>query len=321
MNQPLSWNVITEDNRLGSCPRLVLHPANRPLMQIPDEIRKCVAFVAYEKPVRASAERVICGTGFVTGVRIEGEEDRVAFFFVTAKHIIDKAEKNGTGKTYLRFNNKSGGFLWVDVLKQAWIRHPDSAVDVVVAPLPSHQDFDILFYPKDDFATEEVLLKNAIGIGDDLFVVGLFKMHAGESKNIPIVRAGNIAAMPEEPIRTTEYGMMEAYLVESRSIGGLSGSPVFVYLGNSRTIGSNVRLGTGLRFVLLGLIHGHWNWPTSDIEADALFLEEKLNVGISIVVPAQRIIEVLELPQIKEYLAGLSEIILAERDKNLPVAD
>ena len=178
-----------------------------------------------------------------------------------------------------------------------------------------------MFYPKDDFATEETLLENAIGIGEDLFVVGLFKMHAGDSKNIPIVRAGNIAAMPEEPIKTAEYGMMEAYLVESRFIGGLSGSPVFVYLGDSRIIGGTVRLGIGPRFVLLGLIHGHWNWPTSDIETDALFSEEKLNVGISIVVPAQRIIEVLELPQITEYLAHVSKEILAERDKNLPVAD
>lgn len=32
---------------------------------------------------------------------------------------------------------------------------------------------------------------------------------------------------PDERILTDNYGDMEAYLVEARSIGGLSGSPVF----------------------------------------------------------------------------------------------
>jgi len=41
---------------------------------------------------------------------------------------------------------------------------------------------------------------------------------------------GNIAAMPEELIEVRDFGMMQAYLVESRSLGGISGSPVFVHV-------------------------------------------------------------------------------------------
>ncbi len=37
---------------------------------------------------------------------------------------------------------------------------------------------------------------------------------------------GNIAMMPDEPVRTS-IGMMESYLIEVRSIGGLSGAPRF----------------------------------------------------------------------------------------------
>ena len=43
-----------------------------------------------------------------------------------------------------------------------------------------------------------------------------------------IVRTGNIASMPEEAVDLGSSGSQEVYLVESRSIGGLSGSPVFL---------------------------------------------------------------------------------------------
>jgi hypothetical protein len=57
--------------------------------------------------------------------------------------------------------------------------------------------------------------------------MGLFKSHYGEQRNIPIIRIGNIAALPEEPVQTHYCGPTDAYLVEVRSIAGLSGSPVF----------------------------------------------------------------------------------------------
>jgi hypothetical protein len=50
--------------------------------------------------------------------------------------------------------------------------------------------------------------------------VGLFSEHQGAERNIPIVRVGNIAAMPEEPVLTTSWGAIDAYLIEARSIGG-----------------------------------------------------------------------------------------------------
>jgi len=68
-----------------------------------------------------------------------------------------------------------------------------------------------------------------IGLGDETFAIGLFRSHYGQQRNMPVIRVGNIAAMPEEPI-AAKYGkdFIEGYLVEMRSIAGLSGSPVFV---------------------------------------------------------------------------------------------
>lgn len=79
-------------------------------------------------------------------------------------------------------------------------------------------------------ADEADIEAHAIGIGDEVLMVGLFTKRYGYRKNIPIVRGGIISAMPEEPIEDQETGnLYDAYLIEIRSIGGLSGSPVIVF--------------------------------------------------------------------------------------------
>jgi hypothetical protein len=70
---------------------------------------------------------------------------------------------------------------------------------------------------------------------------------------------GNLAALSEEKISIGSGKEIEGYLIEARSIGGLSGSPVFLNLGSVRSIGGQVKhaLGIPTRIFLLGLIHGH----------------------------------------------------------------
>jgi hypothetical protein len=104
---------------------------------------------------------------------------------------------------------------------------------------------------------------------------------------------GAIALMPEEPVPTS-FGNVDAYLVEVRSIGGLSGSPVFVWSAGPRIIG-NERSGGGV-FAMLGLVHGHWDIPHDAASPDTGFESERLNVGIAVVVPAHRVLEVFDHP-------------------------
>ena len=74
--------------------------------------------------------------------------------------------------------------------------------------------------------------------------------------------------IPTEQIQT-ELGFSDVYLVEGRSIGGLSGSPVFV----RRTETIKVRMEDGRittlnspgPFKLLGLMQGHWDIKESDM--------------------------------------------------------
>jgi hypothetical protein len=256
-------------------------------MQIPDEIRKCVAFVCY-KTTKDTKEMNWAGTAFFVGVPLQGTQlDTV--YIVTAKHIIEGIKAKSIDQTaYLRMNSKTGPSRLVATPIDKWIFHPqESNADVAVLNwAPSQEKYDYLSLPVKYAGTEDIIKKENIGLGDDVFLVGLFANHFGSQRNLPIIRVGNIASMPEEKVYTKKYGYIDAYLVEARSIGGLSGSPVFVWMGNVRKIGETTHLGrTGLPLLYwLGLMHGHFALSEIDLQ---------INMGIAIVVPTWKILEVI----------------------------
>ena len=209
-------------------------------MAIPDEVRKCVGFLAYKN---AQGIVSLAGTVFFVGVGLLGEPLDSFGYAVTAKHVIDFIkEKSTDGKVYFRLNLKDVGAKYAVSKIEDWHFHPtDRSVDVAAMNFAYESMFDHLVYPAAGIATADVIRTQEIGIGDEAFIVGLFAHHYGQQRNIPIIRMGNIAAMPEEKIQTASE-KMEAFLIESRSIGGLSGSPVFVKVAEPRTGGHTLRI-------------------------------------------------------------------------------
>ena len=226
----------------------------------------------------------------------------IAKFFVTAKHVIDHVgSKSLHGKAFVRYNLKNGHASQHISDARDWLSHPtDPSVDVAILPLGLgwQAEADILFYPVEDFATAELIRKEGIGVGSNLFFPGMFSNHPGQDRNIPIVRLGNIAAMCEEKVKVG-LGEIDAFLVEARSIGGLSGSPIFVSLHNPTPQGG-YETGRESRFYLLGLMHGHFDLPetaSDDTVADAAGTGW-INTGIGIAIPADKILEVLNHPEL-----------------------
>jgi hypothetical protein len=128
--------------------------------------------------------------------------------------------------------------------------------------------------------------------GDEVFITGLFANYAGKLRNVPIVQVGNLAAYPEERIRVRLFGEMDVYLIEARSIGGLSGSPVFYNPGRVRVKNGAPLFATGLPFNFMGIINGHYrrDLETDDPDAEGGGEVEALNTGIAIVVPVGKIL-------------------------------
>jgi hypothetical protein len=284
---------------------------NDVLMRIPSEFLECVVFVHYERDgVRRPA-----GTAFL--VSFPDEQDGNSFgYLVTARHVIDAIRSHSSDRVvHLRVNVRGAGFDWIDSDPDEWLTPDgDEYVDVAVLPWLNRSTLalDHQAIPSMAFLDNAILPPIwKVGLGDELFVVGLFVNHHGRDRNIPIVRVGNIAAMPDEPVRTSE-GNMSAYLAEMRSVGGLSGSPAFVVLGlvlvddegNPDIFPRKVRL--------LGLVRGHWDAALNDAEADALVdssggRSELVNMGVAILVPVEEIIKVLNTPLLQETRRALKE--------------
>jgi hypothetical protein len=219
---------------------------------------------------------------------------------VTAKHV---AEKLTSYRFFIRINRKDGESQFLKAEGAKWFTHPtDGSVDVAFLPWAPSEEFDYKAVSVDSFLSDETIQKEGIGIGDEVFIMGLFAHASGSKKNQPIIRIGNIAMIPDEVI-PTELGNVEAYLVEARSIGGLSGSPAFVR--------KTVPIGIG-GFYLLGLMHGHWDIPAKNkndlMMADDLF--GKVNMGIAIVVPAKKIREVLNQSELMKDRERIEEELL-----------
>lgn len=187
-------------------------------MRIDDHVRKTVVFIGY---CSKGGPFVPHGTGFVAVSVHAG--DRPWQTVVTARHVIEGIPGD---VVFLRANNRQGEYCIIEVDKTSWLYHPDDKLDVAVTPcFISMKEFDILHF---QFGLDEKIHggcelnaerieRYQIGLGDEVYITGMFLSHFGEKKNLPIVRIGTIAAMPEEPLQTS-YGTHDAFLIEVRSI-------------------------------------------------------------------------------------------------------
>lgn len=193
----------------------------------------------------------------------------------------------------------NGGLQWSKSDLSDWcIPQKDQTLDVAVLEVGVPPDWDHRVIPYTLGITEELLSEHEVGLGDEVFITGLFRHHHGARRNIPIVRVGNLACMAEEKVQTSKFGLMDAFLIEARSIGGISGAPVFLNLGVARSIGGKVKhsqSGQPILF-LLGLVHGHYDTLDSDVDAvqtDEDDRNQHVNTGIAIVTPVTSVHKVI----------------------------
>ena len=266
-------------------------------MIVPDEVRKCVAFIGYED----GGQRRFAGSVFFLGRDTPGVTTADPVYAVTARHVIDAVRERGDGRAPLRFNRRDGQAEWYPTAAADWFYHPtDRSIDVAVLKMGTPSGTDHLVFPYSSCADQEKLRVNEVGLGDEVFITGLLSYHPGTRKNEPVVRIGNLACMPEDKVLVSRsFGAMDAYLIEARSIGGLSGSPVFLNPGIVRGLGGQIKLRPGgANFLLLGLVHGHFDTAAGEIDetgpapTDGLG-GRSINAGMAIIVPFQKIAETI----------------------------
>lgn len=271
-------------------------------MQVPDSIRRCSAFLGYRT---AALGEQFAGTAFFVAETKWDAEKRtteiLSRWAVTARHVLGEMKTHSVDTATLLRVNGPDGARWVEFEHSDWVGHPDDARDTAVLRLGDQlDDTDALFFPAGRIADQETIDRWNIGVGDEVLITGLFRHTANTARNIPIVRIGFVAAMPDEPV-AAGAGMTPAYLIEARSIGGLSGSPAFLNYGAIRMNPQTRRFQQLSRpeFSLLGVVHGHFKVDAGAASLDAASAEaggltvEETNSGIAIVIPAWSITEAI----------------------------
>jgi len=269
----------------------------RRAVRVSDHVEKTVVFLGRRTPFD---QFIPYGTAFLGGNIMDSELFQT---IITARHVIDLF---GDNDIHIRINKLDGSFH-TETTKKQWWYSPVADADLAICPGRFHpSQFDILHVDLDHIVDSTNISELEIGLGEDIFICGMYLSRIGESRNLPIVRSGTIAAMPSERIRTS-YGYHHAFLIEARSTGGLSGSPCFFQLPPFRFVNANLRTAAN-RFAqyFMGMVLGHnkLTFPPEVIPflpPDERSGEEKkedeverslpLNTGIAIVLPASYILE------------------------------
>jgi hypothetical protein len=78
-------------------------------MKVPEAVRRCVAFVAYD----TVEGRRLAGTAFFAGEDLPGTNVSI-IWLVTAAHVINGIDAKGLDhQVYVRLNNVGGGTTWL----------------------------------------------------------------------------------------------------------------------------------------------------------------------------------------------------------------
>jgi hypothetical protein len=296
-------------------------------VNISKEALRSVAFIGVKKRGKFQPRATAFFVGYI--------EDQHHFsHLVTAEHVISGLLTKKYD-IWLRVNLIGGNSRELELDPQAFRFHPDNerdATDVAVCPCtPKIEDNktgaiieldsvslsmngEPTFYPSDEFARESIVL------GAEIAIIGLFRSHHGANRNVPIIRAGNICALLGEPVFTKYAGYIKAYLVEARSIAGLSGSPVIV-LPDPGIIMAKALVGQKQQqdCALLGLMHGHFDVQNlnEDVVSDDNEPMRSIHTGIGIVVPVEKIIETINHPE----LVGMRKTVVRKLRKSGAIPD
>lgn len=274
-------------------------------------------FYLYPSRETAEAGERLGGTGFFVSVDSTLTPHRWFVYLVTNSHSVIGREPR-----FARFNLKDGETRIYEIESGAWHHHPDGD-DLAICPIMDH-DLKQKWINTSLFLTKRIMAVENIGPGDDVYMIGRFMPHSGIELNLPVARFGTIAMKPSEPIvRPSDGFKQESFLVELRSLPGCSGSPVFVYLapyfprelkGGKVIVTPVAPEGPWLLGVDWCHLHDYQEVLDSDRRPTDEGLTVKMNSGMAGVIPAWKLMELLEMEHIAKGRLEHEQKIIEEKE-------
>ena len=279
--------------------------------KIPPLIRDCVIYL-YRTAADARDGIRSGASGFLVGVRSEYDPTLLYPYAVTCRHVIE-----GADALTIRINTASGSIDPIETTIGEWQLSPTN--DIAIRPMQIQRGTHLIrVVPQEMFLTEALIDKHAIGIGDDVFLVGRLIDQAGKQRNTPSARFGNIALLPCEKVENSFLKRdVEAFLCEVKSIGGFSGSPVFVFVPSfSQRFDGTPLDSKPIGPFLLGVDSGHCNVLQHQGKPKP---NPDRNTGIATVAPAWELSSMLDKDRPRR--AKLDQEMRRRRDESATELD
>lgn len=325
----LEW--VTKYSSPHGLPYRVLEDPDDAMLPITKPYLDSVLYIYPTKKAAESAgDKQLGGSGFVVGYALAVNNDTVQLYAVTNRHVIERHANPA-----IRINTSSIEEEWTVLETNAnrWVKHPEGD-DLAAYPLDINEgDYTLAYFPT-NFMLERGFV-NTLMPGDEVFMVGRFASLEGETSNSPTVRFGNIARLRGDPIENKYGHLQESFLIDCRSIPGYSGSPVFVtrwphtrrppfWLVQANEQYDRARHGP----FLLGIdwLHipkyetverydkklKHWKNTQSRVQ---------VNTGLAGIIPAWRLLELLEIPVLKRKRDERDARLTADRNSSFVALD
>lgn len=261
---------------------------------IPDRYLNCVVFL-YKSRERAKQGNVAeGGTGFL--LTHEGAQYVITNWHC-ARHL-----------PTIRLSTPAG-LDYITPRQGQWLEHL-AGDDLAAYQVELGSSLDHLHAISMRSAVWDSATTDYIQPGGDVFFAGRYVTHSGVWTNTPMIRFGNIAMMPTEPITNSLGSRQDSFLVEARSRVGFSGSPVFAYrmeIANQMTTSLHFpdTKAKAAEIVLLGAVWGHLHdWQPVHLEDKRSILEPRqyvdVNSNIACVVPSWKIRELLDRQEFQD---------------------
>lgn len=287
-------------------------------LPVAEQLRKTVAFLTVTYRNGSTVGGVIGTCFFVSYLDPRLGENTGFLYLVTNRHVAQPGIDLGTPydiqTASIRLNLATPTAQAQSVQESIqfggrvqWHFPADNAVDLAVLPVgPDQKLFDFVSIPSNIIVTADRLKTGDVGVSDPIKFAGYFSNFPGHNRMEPIVREGVIAMVPQEDVETTLHKKGPIILADLHAFHGNSGSPVFVNIG-----GEHRRVFTpGENYLLLGVVSGYY--PESagfSVPAAAVLTGEvRDNSGITAIVPAYQLLDLLNSPELQ-----------ADRDNLLPI--
>ena len=230
------------------------------------------------------------GSGFVAGYPAHRDDlgNFHHYYAITNYHVL----KGGAPVVRLNRHDGSTETRGVDITE--W--ESNESADIAALPLSlNYRDVNVNFVGANSFVNQERLNEWDIGVGDDVFMIGLLVDEPEPSEqNAPHVRFGHVSRMPVLP-SLGEFKRENGFRIDMRSRVGFSGSPVWTY----RTPFSNIKhattaLDASCLFGFFGLLGIHWGGFKERWKLDGKPISSEGMSGMTVVTPAWEIKKLLE---------------------------